>query len=362
MISYPFVLAIIIALLLLSLGLYSFLKSLSTQFKTLASLKCWRKALLISIAFALLMFLSRLHQPAVRLLYDYLGLISFAFFFSLGYWLLFFPLKYVGRHHWVANRYFGSLFCLLLLAVISLAIYNFHKPLTVVNYEFESAKISRVYRFVQISDIQYGTISKQRMNSILEQAYSLKPEFIVFTGDLVDFNGYQREDFQRLAESPVPIFFERGNHEFYHDPTRLLEDLKSISRVRLLLNEAAIFDELQLVGIDFSREPGHLLRQLSSIDLDRNRYLILLYHEPRDVEVGSRHHFDLMLFGHTHGGQIWPWTLVIDWIYPYGDGYFKQLNSHIYTSDGASLWGPKMRLGSQNEILLFTLKPIAGAG
>jgi len=75
------------------------------------------------------------------------------------------------------------------------------------------------------------------------------------------------------------------------------------------------------------------------------------------VERAVQHGFDLQIYAHTHAGQMWPFTWVVDAMYEYSDGAYKVNDSFIYTSDGAALWGPRLRLGSQNEITLFKLRP-----
>ena len=64
-----------------------------------------------------------------------------------------------------------------------------------------------------------------------------------------------------------------------------------------------------------------------------------------------------MLSGHTHGGQIFPVTLIVKWLYEYPQGLTLLENFALYTTDGAGLWGPNLRLGTQNEIAVFTIKP-----
>ncbi len=138
---------------------------------------------------------------------------------------------------------------------------------------------------------------------------------------------------------------------------RTLSYLQSLSPIHLLLNQKAVVGEIEIVGIDYNRRRNHLSEQLKTLPLNKNKFSILAYHEPVQTDVAVNHGFDLILYGHTHGGQIWPYTHLVDWIYPFGDGLFKVDNSTIYTSDGVSLWGPRMRLGSQNEIVIFNLLP-----
>ena len=345
----------------LSVAFYTSLKTLSDLFARPVP-----RLALISILFNAVMVLifvitNNNFPNFYRWSLNYLGLVSFGFFIAMLYWL----------PHWLyrvlSGRWFpfsggtkqmlGGVYLLTWLGSVALAVYNFHKPDTVVSFELKSSKLTSTVRFVHVSDIQYGTATLEEMNEKLANVYALNPDFIVFTGDLVDFDAYKTEDFEMLSNSPVPIFFERGNHEFYHDPTRLLSDLNQVDTLRLLINRKDSIGEVDIVGIDYGDTDGHLARHLKNIPLDKDRFSILLYHEPIDIEDGVSHGFDLLLYGHTHGGQIWPFTWLVDAIYTYADGYFEVGDSVIYTSDGLSLWGPRMRLGSQNEMVLFTITP-----
>jgi len=356
-----YIVLVLFFFILLTAGLYVVLTTCQHFFSWSLN-RPYKLALYVNVVFFVFLALGRVFYPDVyRHSLDYLGVLSFAVFFALPYWLIQYAYRLYHKQ-WLClprfvKRWLGVSYIALTTTVVAYATYNFYKPEAIVEFEIVSDKVSASVKFVHISDIQYGTTSLAEMNRKLEKVFSLDVDFIVFTGDLVDFDLYKTEDFFKLAQSPVPIFFERGNHEFYHDPTRLLSDLNQVDTLRLLINEKDSIGEVDIVGIDYSRLSGHLAEQLSSIDLDEDRYSVLLYHEPVDIDVAAVHGFDLMLYGHTHGGQIWPYTWLVDWLYQYADGFYQVGESFVYTSDGLSLWGPRMRLGSQNEIVLFTINP-----
>lgn len=292
-----------------------------------------------------------------RVLNYYMGILLYIFVFSLFFWFVHLILIPFKKSSTIRSKKAFYGICFLIISTSLFAVYQFEKPLAIEHISLESSKITQNYTFVHISDIQYGTVDVEYMNEVLDVAEDQNPDFIVFTGDLIDFDYYKREDFQRLADLDVPMYFERGNHEFYHFPDKLLSYLENISSVKLLLDESIVYEEIQLVGIDHNRSRQSFSDKLFPIKLSQDYYTILLYHEPRFVDVAVEKGFDLILYGHTHAGQIWPITKLIDVLYEYGDGLYEVGNSTIYTSDGAALWGPKMRLGSQNEIVVFTLTP-----
>jgi predicted MPP superfamily phosphohydrolase len=356
--SYFFIFVLFTFFSLLATGLYTLLKTLAVQWR-MPAFPALKIALSFTLVYLIVTVCARIWFPdPYRYLAYYLGVINFGFFTSVGFWLLYGLVSIFGKSKVFATAAVTrGLFLAVWLGTVVLSIYNFSKPFTVEEITLSSDRITREYRFAHVTDIQYGSITREQMEARMQRIYALQPEFIVFTGDLIDFDRYNFQDFNILRDSPVPIYFERGNHEFYHDPTRLLSFLQRIAPIHLLINQKAQYEELDLVGIDYGRSESHLAEALSEISLDDSRFSILLYHMPRGVQAAVDKGFSLALFGHTHAGQIWPFTHVVDWIYPYADGLFKVGNTTVYTSDGIALWGPRMRLNSQNEAVIFTLKP-----
>ena len=350
---------IAVFILLLSLAVYLVLALIA---KNVEWKKTRARLILLSVFIAVSyagvrFFLGREFPDAARWMNNFMGILTLAFCFSLIYWLVFMVLKLTGKQHWLEGKFIVWALGFVVSVFSILGSYNYHKDIAIEKFTITSNKVSKSYRFVQISDIQYGTSTRQEMDRILDLAYQQNADFIVFTGDLVDFNYYRFEDFEKLAASSVPIYFERGNHEFYHHPERLLSYLKKLAPLEVLINRSVNFEEIQIIGLDFNRAPNNVEKQLQRIKVDPNKLSILLYHEPRDVEVAASYGIDILLYGHTHAGQMWPYTWVVDWMYKYSDGVFKVDDSFVYTSDGASLWGPRMRLGSQNEIVVFNVIP-----
>ena len=83
--------------------------------------------------------------------------------------------------------------------------------------------------------------------------------------------------------------------------------------------------------------------------------MILLDHQPFDLEDGVAHGADLQISGHTHDGQIWPLNYIIDQVYEVGMGFKKMGNTNIYVSPGFGTWGPPVRIGNRPEIAYFIL-------
>jgi uncharacterized protein len=217
----------------------------------------------------------------------------------------------------------------------------------------------------QISDLHIGnTIGEAEVRRVVAATNALRPDVIALTGDFVDGSVRTLE----RAAAPLAalqarygVYFVTGNHEYYSGAAAWVEHLRRLG-IRVLRNErVAIGDpgaSIDLAGIDDWRSagmaPGHgpdLAAALSGRDPDRS--LVLLAHQPRGVEEGAHAGVELQLSGHTHGGQIFPFTLATALVYPYLHGLYpvrEGNGSQIFVSRGTGYWGPPMRLGSPPEI------------
>ena len=350
----------IFLLLLLCLGLFPFISMLNKYYFE----KRLRTVLYFTIIFNITFLFSFTISNIIKLNFFtnlsrfinyYFGFLVYAFLISITFWIVYSILKTINKQKIILKKYIAIIILIIFITINSIAIHNFNKPIAVEEYTIYSDKITKNYTFVQIADIQYGSVSQKHMQKVMRLTYEQNPDFILFVGDLIDSKNYELEDFEVFEESKVPIYFEGGNHEFNKDPDRILEYLKLTTPIKLLLNQKDEFEEIEIVGIDYNRSKYQLRDKLKEIELNESKFSILLYHEPKGVEFAVGKGFDLALFGHTHAGQIWPITILIDKMYKYGDGYYEEDNTKIYTTDGAGLWGPQMRLDSQNEIVVFKL-------
>jgi hypothetical protein len=93
---------------------------------------------------------------------------------------------------------------------------------------------------------------------------------------------------------------------------------------------------------------------LRQVQIDRQHPSILLAHRPVNLSVAEEEGISLQLSGHTHGGQIWPWNLLVSRIYGrFGHGLSRLGKLQVYTSYGAGTWGPPLRVGTKSEIVLI---------
>ena len=218
-------------------------------------------------------------------------------------------------------------------------------------------QLSMPVRFVQISDVHIGSRSSSFLESIVYRIIQHQPDFVCITGALVDARALSESQLRSLRALPMPVYYTTGNHERYEDLESILERLDRLG-VNVMRNAAIDFsDEIQILGIDDADRPTQVREQLNGLEVDPNRYSILLYHRPVGLEDAAAAGVDLMVSGHTHNGQIFPFRILVQWMFKYMKGLYQHRRTHLYVSQGTGTWGPVMRIGTRSEITLFELSP-----
>ena len=219
------------------------------------------------------------------------------------------------------------------------------------------------FTLVQISDIHLGAIvGRRRLERIVERVNELEADLVVITGDLIDEDAAGLQDLiepLRRLEARHGVMAVTGNHEFYAGVAAAAEMMRAAS-IRLLRNEATRLPEgLVVYGVD---DPQSAVMGGGRIGLAdvigpeaRTEPSVLLYHQPVGFDTAAALGVDLVLSGHTHGGQLWPLSLVSRIFYPRWSGHHVKGDSHLYVSAGAGTWGPPMRVGAPPEIARIRL-------
>lgn len=213
-----------------------------------------------------------------------------------------------------------------------------------------------------LSDIHAGSIlEKKYLDNVVRKTMAEKPDIIFITGDLFDGTDGNLERFApslEKLEAPLGIFFVTGNHETYIGVPEIAAVLDK-TKIKILDNAAIQIEGMNILGLSYPKEPSgknNLTDQINrQKDFLAGRPTILLYHEPAQIsQIAGTGAIDLMLSGHTHKGQLWPFNFITGWIFKGFDyGYYKIGNFQLYTSSGIGTWGPPMRTGSDSEIVVI---------
>lgn len=220
------------------------------------------------------------------------------------------------------------------------------------------------FRIVQISDVHLGLIVRQdRLRRILAVVRRAHPDLLVSTGDLVDG---QTNSLAGLAsmlaavKAPDGKFAVTGNHEFYAGLNKSLRFTRRAGFTVLRQQGVTVAGLLNVAGVDdptvyaFGRKQKIDERRLL-LSLPRGKFTLLLKHRPV-LDKSSLGLFDLQLSGHTHGGQIFPFTLVTRLRYRVPTGLSRApAGSFLYLSRGAGTWGPPIRFLAPPEVTIIDL-------
>lgn len=230
-----------------------------------------------------------------------------------------------------------------------------------------SDKVKKEVKFVHISDVHIGSRFKQHSINIVEKILPVEPDFVVITGDLVDSPNVEVDElmpFKDLTDK-VPTYMVMGNHD-YICGLEMVRYMASESGIQLVEN--AVIDrkdlDMAIIGTndaDCAEEYVETAKRLMK-QTKKGIYNIILQHRPfgyNDLcRLGG---YDLMLAGHTHVGQLWPWHVVTYLIFhkPYGLYKIKKDNKemHLYTHPGTGAWACYMRSAGKNHITVFHIKP-----
>lgn len=220
-------------------------------------------------------------------------------------------------------------------------------------------------KIVQISDLHVGPlIGKKYVQRVVDQILSLNPDIVVATGDIGDASVSEAaESVHLLSQVSVrfPCFYVPGNHEYYWGGDLWVEKMTQIG-FRVLLSRGERVEipgkiKLWMGGVPDPQGQSFISSHVHRADhamsggrdLD-GHFKILLAHQPKSYLHAEEAGFDLMMCGHTHGGQFFPFNFLVGFFNPFSRGMNRYKNLWIYVNLGTGFWGPPMRLGAVAEI------------
>jgi predicted MPP superfamily phosphohydrolase len=224
------------------------------------------------------------------------------------------------------------------------------------------------FRIALVSDIHLGPLAgRAHSERVVAAVNRLDADLVAVVGDLVD--GTVAE----LLPAAAPLrelrsrhgnYFVTGNHEYYSGVEEWITEVRRLG-LRPLQNERveilARGGVLDLAGVN---DPtGAELGSAQAPDFNRalggrdtGRPVVLLAHQPIQAHEAARHGVDLQLSGHTHGGQMVPFNLLVGLQQPIVSGYGEVDGTKVYVTNGAGFWGPPVRVGAPPQVTLVELR------
>ena len=297
--------------------------------------------------------------------------VGIGFLLFLG-WLLYEILFLIHRLPWFRGRHEGvkkavdALFVTTAAGVVAAAVYGGAQAPAIREISVDQGLFNKEgYRIVQISDMHVGgLVGRDFVEECVAHINALHPNLVVITGDLTDMRIDRIADALRpLAglRSRLGVFYVPGNHEYFHGIDATLAYLPHLG-ITVLKNRALKLDgRFWIVGVDdlMGRRMGRHAPDVEAAyrAVTDDAPVLLLAHQPKFLKELAGHRFDLMLSGHTHGGQVWPFGYLVGLVQPYVKGLHQTPSQgYIYVNSGIGFWGPPMRLDSRAEIAVIEWK------
>jgi predicted MPP superfamily phosphohydrolase len=217
---------------------------------------------------------------------------------------------------------------------------------------------------VGLSDLHLGSLRNERwLRARVSQVQAEHPDIIVLLGDIFEGHDQPAKTFvTELQElkAPMGVWAVLGNHEFHGEDDDIVPLFKEAG-IAVLRNEKAVISPgLVLAGVDdltFNRRMGSKVDLITrTLAKPLSGATVLLSHTPWHADLAAKAGAGLMLCGHTHGGQVWPFGYLVKIIYPLLAGRYDVDGMAVIVSRGAGLWGPPMRLWQPGEIIRVTLR------
>ena len=263
------------------------------------------------------------------------------------------------HHNWISSLVIlGGISVLLFLGNL-----NYHHKKRVY-IPIKSEKIvsdTKPLRIVAISDLHLGyTISTKELRKWIEMINAEKPDLVVIGGDLIDNNIHPvvkanlDKELQQI-NAPLGIYACPGNHEFISG-MRESESFFKKAGIPLLRDSVVNLNEVTIIGRDdFTNRNRKPIEELVQ-NADLSKFTILLDHQPQNLNDAENAKVDFQFSGHTHRGQIFPFSLITDAIYEVSHGYKKKGNTHFFVSSGLGIWGGQFRIGTNSDYLVLDLQ------
>ena len=224
--------------------------------------------------------------------------------------------------------------------------------------------LAKPLKIVMMSDLHLGYHNRRsELARWVDMVNAEQPDVVLIAGDIIDMSmrpiKEQRmfEEFHRLK---APVYACIGNHEYYSGEPEAQQFYQQAG-IHLLQDECAQVGDLCIIGRDDRtnqhRKSLDKMMKENSWLISHSSFLILLDHQPYNLEEAERAKIDFQFSGHTHHGQVWPISWITESIYEKAHGALEKGTTHYYITSGIGLWGGKFRIGTRSEYVVLNVIP-----
>lgn len=299
--------------------------------------------------------------------YTFLCLIIIDLFRLINYIIPFFP-SVISENPDKARRLITLVISVFVFIMVAGGFFT-TRLLTVNKYNLSINKNAgelKSLNIIMASDLHLGTINgKSFAYRVVDRINKQKPDIVLLAGDIID------EDIKPVLRDNVGeallelnakygVYAITGNHEYIGGVSDAVEYLNRHNIHMIRDSYVKIDNSFYVVGredrdskrfADYSRKPLNEILE----GIDKSLAVIMMDHQPFQLNEAMENGIDLQLSGHTHNGQLWPVNYIVGMIYELPWGYMLKGNTHYYVSCGVGGWGPPVRIGSRPEIIKITL-------
>jgi predicted MPP superfamily phosphohydrolase len=305
-------------------------------------------------------------NASIAIIYNVLGLLFVFFIYLFSFLAVTHPMTLLFKR--IAKRPLGIGGIAVSALFVILGFIN-AQSFVVTHHDLPVRGLAQAVKIVHVPDIHLGTQRGEAyLNKILDAINEQKPDMVLYNGDLIDSNiALKPELFSLFKKVRAEQYFTTGNHEYYMDTGRALR-LIAGAGIRVLRSEMVETHGIQLIGMEYMNADrqtydAHVVNtltmqeELPRIARDGGKPSVLAHHSPVGMKYATEGNINVMLAGHTHGGQFFPGTALVKHRFPMYSGRYQVGRTTLLVSQGAGTFGPWMRLGTRNEVQVVNLIP-----
>ncbi|WP_440274438.1 metallophosphoesterase [Ferdinandcohnia sp. SAFN-114] len=257
---------------------------------------------------------------------------------------------------------FGVIFTYVL--ILSVGTYYAWSPVER-NYEVTINKSSERdnLKILMASDFHLGSIvGENHLKKFAHLVEETSPDIVLIPGDLIDdhIEPFLQKNMGKIMteiKAPLGVYATLGNHDYYgNDDEKIVEEMEKHG-IEVLTDEVTMIEnDFYLIGRNDDTDDDRAGINELIAHLEHSKPLIMLDHQPNELDEAMKSGIDLILSGHTHRGQLFPGNLLTNLLYENDYGLLKKEELNSIVSSGFGTWGPPLRLGTRSEVVVINVK------
>ena len=230
----------------------------------------------------------------------------------------------------------------------------------------QSNEVKEPVKLIFFADLHYPNANNEKiLSEITNEFKEEKPNALIMGGDIIDEMSSKKdieECFKIIGKlsDQFPVYYVFGNHDTKNISSENLKKLLIQNNIKVLEDSYDHVDGITLIGRKDKTDKNRLNSREILKDADKNQFVVLVDHQPVDIiENAQSDKVDVMLSGHTHGGQMFPLNLFMQ-LLPKNkqiDGIKKFENMTSIVSSGITGWGYPVRTQSESEYIVLEIEP-----